>query len=232
MKVGQHDLIKQIMTGIFNSRPPIPRYTETWDVDQVLKYILSLPDNQDLSLKQLTHKVTMLMALTSACRSSEICKLDMNFMNVKQDEVTFTLTELSKTRKASDKPIEMNFPNHDVEKLDVRKCILAYMDKTNNMREEESKFLISFVKPHKAVKPCTIAGWIKNLLTEAGINTSVFKPHSTRGACTSKANKLGLSVQQIMQKANWKSSNTFLKFYNKPIQDTHRDTFVDKVLKM
>ncbi|KAK3108935.1 hypothetical protein FSP39_019143 [Pinctada imbricata] len=218
------------MTGIFNSRPPIPRYTETWDVDQVLKYILTLPENKDLSLKQLTHKVTMLMALTSACRSSEICKLDMNYMNVERDEVTFTLTELSKTRKASDKPLEMKFPKHEVGKLDVMACIIAYMDKTNNVREQESKFLSSFVKPHKAVKPCTILGWIKNLLTDAGVNTSVFKPHSTRGACTSKENKLGLSVQQIMQKANWKSVSTFQKFYNKPVHGN--DLFAEKVLEM
>jgi hypothetical protein len=106
------------------------------------------------------------------------------------------------------------------------------LDKTNNIRDGEPRLLIRFVKPHKAVKPCTVAGWIKNLLTETGVNTSVFKPHSTRGASTSKANKLGLSIQQIMQKANWKSSSTFLKFYNKPIQDTCRDEFVDKVLKM
>lgn len=47
IKVGQTVLIKQLMTGVFNSRPPIPRYTETWDEDLVLKYIMNLPENKD-----------------------------------------------------------------------------------------------------------------------------------------------------------------------------------------
>lgn len=103
-KVGQTILMKQLMTGVFNSRPPIPRYTETWDVDLVLKYIMNLPEDKDLTLKQLTHKVTLLMSFTSASRSSEICKLDTKFMNVEQEQIVFTITELTKTRKGSDKP--------------------------------------------------------------------------------------------------------------------------------
>lgn len=82
VKVRQTVLIKQPMMGVFNSRPPVPRYTETWDVDLVLKYIMNLPEDKDLTLKQLSQKLTMLMSLTSAGRSSEICKLDTKFMNV------------------------------------------------------------------------------------------------------------------------------------------------------
>lgn len=88
---------------------------------------------------------------------------------------------------------------------------------------------ISFFKPNKSVKPCTAAGWLKNMLKEAGVDTEVFKPHSTMGAatCTSKAKKFGLSLQQIMNKANWKSANTFQRFYNKPIQ-VDNDQFAKK----
>ena len=38
-KVGQHDLVVRVMDGVFNGRPPKPRYTETWDVAQVLDHI-------------------------------------------------------------------------------------------------------------------------------------------------------------------------------------------------
>lgn len=104
---------------------------------------------------------------------------------------------------------------------------MRYLEKTKNLRENESKLLISFIKPHKSVKPCTAAGWLKNMLKEAGFDTEVFMPHSTRGASTSKANKFGLSLQQIMNKANWKSANTFQRFYNKPIQ-VDNDQFAEK----
>jgi hypothetical protein len=55
-------------------------------------------------------------------------------------------------------------------------------------------------------------------LHAAGIEKNIFEAHSTKGASTSKANKLGLSVEQIMKIANWKSATTFQNFYNKPVE--------------
>lgn len=66
--------------------------------------------------------------------------------------------------------------------------------------------------------PSIAAGWLKNMLKEAGIETEVFKSTSTMGSSSLKANTFGPSLQQIMNKANWKSANTFQRFYNKPIQ--------------
>ena len=34
--VGQHPLVSKLMKGAFHSRPPLPRYTNTWDVNTVL----------------------------------------------------------------------------------------------------------------------------------------------------------------------------------------------------
>jgi hypothetical protein len=50
-KIGQHPIIKQIMQGAFNGNPPEPKYSDTWDVDTVLKYIIGLGDNDGLSSK-------------------------------------------------------------------------------------------------------------------------------------------------------------------------------------
>ena len=52
-KVGEHPLVVQLLKGIFNSRPPTPRYTYTWDVSTVMSYLESLGPNEQLSLKQL-----------------------------------------------------------------------------------------------------------------------------------------------------------------------------------
>lgn len=76
VKVGQSNLIKQVMSGVFNSRPPMPRYTETWDVDIVLKYLISLGSCENLDLKMLSLKVASLMALSTACRSSELFRFE------------------------------------------------------------------------------------------------------------------------------------------------------------
>ena len=39
--VGQHPLVTRLMNGVFNDRPPLPRYTCTWNVDTVLSFISS-----------------------------------------------------------------------------------------------------------------------------------------------------------------------------------------------
>ena len=54
--------------------------------------------------------------------------------------------------------------------------------------------------------------WLKELVGQAGIDTTVFKGHSVRGAATPKAKALALSTQQILTRTNWKGEATFYKF--------------------
>ena len=48
--VGQHPLVTRLLKGAFNDRPPLPKYTSTWDVQVVLDYLHSLGENESLSL--------------------------------------------------------------------------------------------------------------------------------------------------------------------------------------
>ena len=50
-RVGEHPMICQLLKGIFNSRPPQPRYSFTWDVSVVVGYIKSLGANSTCPLK-------------------------------------------------------------------------------------------------------------------------------------------------------------------------------------
>ena len=54
--IGQHPIIIRLVKGIFNVRPPIPRYSSTWDVQAVLDYIESCGQSSRLSLKTLSFK--------------------------------------------------------------------------------------------------------------------------------------------------------------------------------
>ena len=62
-----------------------------------------------------------------------------------------------------------------------------------------------------------ISRWLKLVLVEPGINTSLFKAPSTRCAAVSKANANGLHIDDTLKTAGWSSECTFAKFYNKPI---------------
>ena len=231
-KIGKHELICQLMTGIFNKNPPRPRYMQMWDVNKVLSYIIGMENNKQLSLKEISMKLCMLMALASASRSSEIHKFDIENMNITEEEIVFTLKDLTKSRRVGQNPISVKFTKYEHSKLDIISCTMEYLEKTKIIRADETQLFVSFIKPHKAVKSCTIAKWLKNFLALSGIDVSVFKPHSTRGASTSKANKYGLSIEQIINKGNWKSCKTFRKFYNRPVVDDENDKFQECVLKL
>ena len=61
--------------GAFNSRPPMPRYKDTWEVSKVLRYLQALGPNESLSLKDLTKKLAMLLTLSLANCSSDLVQL-------------------------------------------------------------------------------------------------------------------------------------------------------------
>ena len=67
------------MKGIYNCRPPQPRYIATWDVDNVATYIKSQGANVAVSLKQLSRKLAMLMVLVEASRMSELGALGIRY---------------------------------------------------------------------------------------------------------------------------------------------------------
>ena len=87
--VGQHPLISRLLKGIFHDRPPLPRYTNTWNVQTALNYLEGLGENQFLSLKVLTWKLTMLLALTCPSRSADLSQLDLGRKAYKPDGVCF-----------------------------------------------------------------------------------------------------------------------------------------------
>ena len=68
--VAKHPRVCALLTGVFNQKPPQPRYTFVWDVEIVLVYLkTNMCDNSQLSDRDLTHKLTVLMALSSASRA-------------------------------------------------------------------------------------------------------------------------------------------------------------------
>ena len=89
VRVGQHELICKVVGACFNANPPQPRYVVTWDVDKVLDYIHMLGDNSTLSNKCLTLKLSMLLALSSAGRCSDLRALDVRCMSIKDSSIVF-----------------------------------------------------------------------------------------------------------------------------------------------
>ena len=107
--IGQHPLVTRLMKGVYNLRPPKPRYTYTWDVDMVTQYIAEMGENANLTLKKLSQKLALLMALVVASWTSELQALDLRFRVYRPNGVLFHVRlivrccrPLSKDSEASD----------------------------------------------------------------------------------------------------------------------------------
>ena len=72
INIGKHHRVSSLMAGISNLRPPRPKYCTIWDVQVVLDYLSQWSDYTVLSPKQLTLKVTMLLALIAINRGSDL----------------------------------------------------------------------------------------------------------------------------------------------------------------
>jgi site-specific recombinase XerD len=96
-------------------------------------------------------------------------------------------------------------------------CLQAYVEKTSSLRSTHNKdrLFVGSTKPHNPVTSSTVGRWIKEQLKEAGIDTSVFSAHSTRGAGASKASSAGVSIQSILNQGHWANESTFSKFYRR-----------------
>ena len=112
--------------------------------------------------------------------------------------------------------------------------ILKYLQYRNPLSCVDSLFVITR-KPHNTPQPDTIAGWIKEVLCAAGVDTGEYQAHSCRAASTSTAALAGVSLSTILNSASWKNVKTFKTFYHKDIieggYDLEKENFGEELLK-
>ena len=159
----------------------------------------------------------MLLALTSSQRCQTLAALDIANMKKTEQYYLFCLEKHTKQNRPGNLFSTFCVRRYDHDNLCPYQTLEAYVERTSVLRGTTTiKLFISYVKPHKAVGTQTIGRWIKQLLQESGIDTTVFKAHSTRAASVSKVSH-SLPTDTILNHVGWKSDCVCRKFYNKPI---------------
>ena len=202
--VGQHPMIKRLLRGAYNTRPPIPRYKSTWKVSQVIAWLDSLL-NRDLSLLDLSIKTVTLCVLTRPCRSAELANMDVSSFRLTPEGATILPLTPPKQCQAV-RPVKDYFFPIFTENNSIcpAATLQAYLQRTGQIGgEKEEHFFLTSTEPHRPASSATIARWIKTALTRAGIDTTIFRAHSARGASTSAAAEAGVSIPEILEAADW-----------------------------
>lgn len=228
LALGQHPLMIKFMKGCLKLRPPKPRYQITWDANQVLDYIISIPTNENLNTMLLTEKLCALLSLVTAQRAQAIASIKLEDI-IWGDPVQIMLSSQLKTTTHKHPNPVLVIPRYDNNiNLCVIKCLETYISRTNSYRADNNLFL-STCKPYKPVCSKTVSRWLINVLVKSGVNTDLFHAHSFRHASSSKASRNGLSSDHIMSRVGWSlKSTTFAKYYNKPLDS--RSNFVTTIL--
>ena len=214
-------LVVQLLKGAYNLRPPLPRYSSMWDVGAVLSFIESKGTNNNLTLKDLSQKLGMLLALTAIERVSEVIAHDLRYRHYSQDGVMFHLPELTNKSKVGStlkSSFHASFPSNP--KLCVIECLREYEKRTSGFRPKDpsmpNRLLLSHIKPHKPISLATLGRWLKDIISRAGIDTDIFKAHSVRGAAATSSFNIGIPLQDILKLVDWSTDSTFRRFYYKP----------------
>ena len=146
---------------------------------------------------------TMLLALTSTSRCSEIRHLDIRFYTKSDRKFCFNVIKPTKTSKAN-KPLPVfEFERfQDDNNICVFETLEEYIWRAKPLREKSNhtQLLLSHTEPHSTVKTCTLSRWFCQVLKYAGINTNMFTSHSVRAVSTWKIKTLGISLSQILKK--------------------------------
>lgn len=228
--IGNNELIKRFIKGSSKTRPSKPKYDSTWDVDPVLNKLQSWFPLEALTLKQLSQKLALLLALRTAHRLQTLVlikipnrtKCDKGLEIKIPDRIKSTGT--SKMRQVLRLPFFSEKPE-----FCIARTLLRYLEIIKNLRNGEDHLLISFQKPHRRIKENSLGRWIRTTLVSLGVDKK-FTAHSTRHASTSKAFEKGVSIEEIKRVVGWSpSSRIFENFYNRPVIG-REDTFASTVL--
>ena len=193
----------------------------------MLRFLAQWHPKESLSLKQLTLKTVMLVALTSSDRAQTLHALRKDQVNVTDDGLVFIVYSRLKHTRPGSPATTVTCVEWDAPELNVADYVLYYLQRTLrfrriawNLNGEDVNQLFLSHRTGKPVLRASISRWIREVLELAGIDVSTFAPHSTRGASISEATRRGASSSQILAQGNWSNLGTYERFYNREAHDT------------
>ena len=216
MALTDHPLIRRFVAGVYNTRPPMPRYIQVWDIGIVISYLRGLGETSNLSLKLLTLKLNALLSILTSQRISSLHSLLTSRTTLTRDGVAFVPAWLLKHHRQGKKikPIVVKaYP------ADPQVCVVStlriYLDKRLG---DSDQLLQCHRRPYGPASKDTIARWLKQVLKDSGVDTSVYSAHSYRGASTSAANRVSVPIHKILGRGQWSSEDTWRNHYHLPVE--------------
>ena len=137
---GSNHIVTRFMKGVFESWRPKPKYDKIWDVSVVLKHLSSLYPNDKLPLKDLTHKVLILILLVSSQGGQSIHYLDLQHLTMEENTYPCDVAKHIKTSTPRSPHTRIDIAVYEPDSaICPLSCLRAYINKTKALRNNETK---------------------------------------------------------------------------------------------
>ena len=237
LDIGSNEFIGRLFRYFFKMRPNLPRYYVSWDVDVLLKFLISWHPSSSLTLEKLTLKTVSLVAVTSSDRAQTLEALDIEHCSFSGEAVRFPVYSLLKnTRKNRPIKVVSCFKSENPS-LDVCEYVSSYMTRTLKFRlkavrkgnPKPTQLFLSYYTG-KPIKRATIAKYLLKTMELAGLDVSCYKAHTFRGALPSRMCSAGASAHAIVSQGDWSHVSTFNRYYNRVPDDSPAGLLIQEAI--
>lgn len=217
-KLTSHPLIKQVVKGIFADKPPT-RKPISWDIQNLIGYLNSYQFD-DGSIFAVSRHTCILLLLASGRRVHDLTLLSLKHgaFEDKGDCIIFWPKFGSKTDSATYQQsgwlLKKGSENEGL-RLDLYYWIKKLIAVSASRRQHFDNLFVTTRGTVKGASRTVIAGWIRSLFKDAGISASAGSFRAAVATDNWISNKF--SIDEILQRGNWRTKNTFFKHYFKEV---------------
>ena len=154
IKQVDRDVVSKLFKGVYNLRPPVPRYTAVWDVNQVLMYLAAMVvDNES----DMTKRLATLLMLLSGNRVNMLSSFSIQHMTITENECTFRFDKVLKHSRPgfSNKPMTLRAYPAQKSLCPVHN-IWRYLQEVRLSRSSDDNLFLTNRKPYH--------GWNEKIL--------------------------------------------------------------------
>ena len=185
----------------------IPKYATFWDCRPALEKLLSTECGD---LTEVRMRLVVVCRLLCLFRSVDLSNA-LRTVSVR-DGVPYILI---KRKGARTHRWERVVCLPEAENISPWHLIMRYVRMTVGHGKPGGPLLLSLKKPYVGLTADRVGSLTRQALGLLGINTTVYGPHSTRGAGVSLYKKLGLKAEEVCEIGQWTAVDDFVKHYQR-----------------
>ncbi|KAG1229910.1 hypothetical protein G6F35_002007 [Rhizopus arrhizus] len=200
----------------------------TIDFSPTLVHLSNILSDISTSLTLLQQKLAFLLGMVALLRPSDLARISL--LSAKVDPQSGILTFDIVAPKERRNQVRIIKPFHIHPHPDTRlcpvQCFQAVLAHPHASSRPPDVLFVNSANPTLPVKSSTISSWLRRLLLHSTSESRV----SVRSLGSSLALRSGIPVDDIVTLGNWRSSETFHKFYRREHMSTVN--FTTSILEM